>query len=1648
MAPTLQDFNKPTNTQQLRMDAFQPSVRRSPAANNDTVNLLGTYGGALSTDSNIDGIYKSITNQLSYSTSSPTLDNILADWRKNDVQGSMDTLREVMVDPNISDEEKQNILYGFQTGQSENRISYNVAKSALMSDEDENGEQEDIRVQIGQKLDQWDEHNAWVQNTLNALNSEADPGFGGNIQNFVNSVLPFADAADQAFFENALGIDEAGGLVNSTQTLLLLGEGKERLRRTFAKIPLEQRKDVITNIVNMIKSTSGAMGNDALAVKQVAALETMILPGAYNDTDRWVDNVFSVLDDTVLLSPVSKLFRGARGVIGAADDLRVADQILARAERVSEAPRAGAPLQIEYKPSAPDWATDVDNVIDNLPVEPTSADITQLRSLINDQINNANFSIDDVIDNARITDNLTSTQIIDLRQQLGNIRDKRRDFTNAKVVDVPATIADVRASHISSNVSPKSVSQIYKDVAPGKARIAHSMMIADDSDRAANILYGTTKQNAMAHDFLPEIGSTGRVQNKVEFDEAASIPDQRIIEHVKRSEGASWADAKEKAAAQQAIIDDWKNTVGVANRSAMASISDLALEGVDDGVRINQVYGPKNGGFSNAFTGIDTVRASLRKYGVLDNELTVLARQSDGTYAPVQKGVDLTNGDFLVQVKHDYQFNPKDISYQGFDISKLWGFLRVPDIPILNREGGIVQQIIPKSVNIDPRAYVPGVAAADRAAGIQKQFLRSAKEFGNRWQRLPKDQQIKVDGYIRKANDQELPFSIARIRGMGISEDGVETLARWKQLQDTLYELENMDTARTLRDRGYQMFEHRASDTRLLVEDVPRTTFDTNTEIYDVTTDTFVTLSRSNVDEIYEKGGKIVRLRNPENINGNLVEFMLNPNNGDAFSRAIRNEDRILNYRHGYYHVRYTDPYYITKTETVNGREVTKVIGRAENARDARIESQRLNDTKDGSRYDFRRDRNDQSFDNHLDVAINTGRSAQRVRGQRLERVKGANDKTLSDAGLESPLDSLTRSISSIAHRSAFRNVVDAEKRRWMSQFKDLAPIKAGRGPSFPSDVSEIKGGKGATEARHAYRHIEQLSDGYGNLMDEWTKAFFSSVSEAAGSKGWTWVDKAASKLSRTSPSAAGRLTAFRLFLASNPMRQLPLQSIPAIPIISALNPLGWPKVLREASILATHLRGVDGLTAAKLARYGSKANDVKALIEDYELSGMAAAVNAHSYMADDLARLADRNVAQRALSIAGKPLRFTQKIGFDLGEQTLMTLVWLSERDRFLRKAGKTRLSASDSDQVVGKARALTGDMNRGGDMPYNSNSFSVIMQFMQTPHKIASGLILGHKSLNASERARLAAGYTLAFGMPMIPVIDQFVDKILPPDDPQTRDVIKGGLANMVLNKFLSSMSGEETRVDFSGSLQPFSLEPLTEFAGNLLTMNLGEFVQDTAAVSLLADSGRISNFAKAITEWITPGNPQNVDEVKQIGVTAMQMFSGLSNVYKAMLIQEAGKIVTASGQTIDQDVSYMETLMKAAGFQTMDEVYYWEGNQTKWEIDGKIQSDIETLVDDMFTKLTREGFDVSEWEQYTKIMQFATSKFQNNPAYLDKVKDYYTFKMRQNPDSLYRLMMMGGLYKPEDVVKVINNSNFTVEQRQNLMEMYNIAGDSYGD
>lgn len=1653
MALNLSDFNNSERSQeQMRMEAFQPRSKPSPAGNPATINTIATLGAALEPNGNLDSAYKTITNQLGFSTSSNALDSIINSWNQNDVQGTMDTLRNILIDPNISDEEKQNILYAHQTNMTPDPLGVKVAISAAEApSEGETIESSELRAMIAAGYDEVDSYHAWAQQQINALNSEASPGWQDNVKLLTESFIPFLDAADAAMFEGLISdVDNVGGVGNTIQTLFALGEGRNRVREALDKIPVEERKPVVQALISTIKSMNGTITTNTATLRAIRNLEQMVNIGGYSQTDRWVDDFFSVLDATILLSPVRNIAGALRGGRSPALDA----EILRRGEMASaagEAPRASTePLMIEYKPTPVSYGDDIENVINSLPIEPTAREIGEIREAINVELGNPNgFSVDNVIDRLSATDRMTSSQITDVRQAIGPIAVKRKNDLDGVLPTNAGDFAEVQRAHISGNVQPTSVSQIYKDVNPSKARAAHAAVVGDESGRAAEVLYGTDRTSALSNDLLPDVGGGSRIRGKVEFDEVGATPDSKIVQHVNDSDGAVWASRQEKAVASKAIIDEWKNGFGLTPRTAMQTISDITPEATEltNGVRFNQIYGPKDNGFKDAFSGMETVKTALRKYGIKDSDLTVLSRQPDGMYGPVREGQDLRNGDFVVQVKYDYRFDPSDVNYEGFDVSPLWGFLRIPDVPAMTREGGITQMIVPKSVNIDKNAYAAGVSAADKANGLQQTMLNYGRKVAEGFKRLDSEQKSLVDQYIRIANDQEIKFNAGNIRAAGISEEGLQVLNDWKTVQDTIWVLENRDVNRTLRNRGFEYYVNPNINTQLLIKPIQARGSNVALRDYLLPDGRIGKMSDQELDELYNQGGYIGELRKPEDFNGESISYVVVKNNpSEGYARRIRDEDVTLGYRDGYYHVQYTDPYYIT----ARGKDgVVRTIARADNKVDVDAELARLRSLNDGVEYDFKFDRNlnvDARFDDELDVAFNSGRSSQRLRGKRLTRV--GHDKTLSDAGMESPVDSLVRSIASISNRVSFRDVLEADKRRWLSSFKGLLP--RGENYKFPSNISDIRSGPGANEARHAWRYIQGLEDGYGNLIDDYSKIFFNTVANtASGKKGFGWVEKIGRAAAKVSPSSAARLTAFRLFLASNPLRQIPLQMAPAIPIIASLNPMGFGKVIKQGTLLAAWHRGVDVSTSLKVSKMsGLTVDEMRDLIRDYELSGMSSAVNAHSYIADDLGRLADRNVVQRASTIASKPLRIAQNIGFDFGEQSLMTMVWISERDRMLRAKNKRSLDTTDREELTAKVRALTGDMNRGGDMPYNSNSFSVVMQFLQNPHKIASGLILGHRGLTKSERAKLALGYTVTFGVPTIAFVDQFVDNVLPPQEVEARELVKGGLANLLLNRSLSALTGEDVNVDFSGSVNPFTTEPLTEFVGSILSGTIPEVLSGAAAPSLMSEGGRIRNFIEAVAAPFTPGNYENVDEYKQIGLTFMQMFSGVSNYLKAQYILESGKIVTSKGQVVDDDVSFGEALMKAAGFQTMDEVNYWAANKMSWEAGDKLDEDIAQLVDGLFALYTRENLSVSDIKQYSSVMAEASRVFNGNPAIMNKVADYYKMKIRSNPDDLYRsLLKNSGLYDPADIPRILNNSNLSREQIETVMEMYRISGEAYG-
>src|SRR5690606_28548654 len=151
---------------------------------------------------------------------------------------------------------------------------------------------------------------------------------------------------------------------------------------------------------------------------------------------------------------------------------------------------------------------------------PTAKEIAEIREAINVELGTPNgFSIDNVIDKMSAADRMTSTQINDVRQAVGPIAIKRKNDLNGVMPNNQGDFAEVQRAHISGNVQPTSVSQIYKDVNPSKARVAHAAVISDTTGRAAEILYGTDRTSALANDILPDVGGGPRIRQKTEFDE-------------------------------------------------------------------------------------------------------------------------------------------------------------------------------------------------------------------------------------------------------------------------------------------------------------------------------------------------------------------------------------------------------------------------------------------------------------------------------------------------------------------------------------------------------------------------------------------------------------------------------------------------------------------------------------------------------------------------------------------------------------------------------------------------------------------------------------------------------------------------------------------------------------------------------------------------------------------------------------------------------------------------------------------------------------------------------------------------------------------------------------------------------------------------
>lgn len=1180
---------------------------------------------------------------------------------------------------------------------------------------------------------------------------------------------------------------------------------------------------------------------------------------------------------------------------------------------------------------------------------------------------------------------------------------------------------------VRSRVQPTTVSQNYKDTNPTLATAAHEAAAADSTGQAAEALYGTSRADAVGSDILPQVGKVdGSVEAKVgrpeSINDAAITPSAEVMDFVNHN-GAIHYWESEKRAMRAATVNNFEQARGMNARKEMFQVDSLP-----DGVGIKAVYGPPQGGFGTAEEAMEMAKWSLRETGIDDSAITILQRQGS-EYVPVPKdqvkttetlldsrielrgqepslvsssaGTQTDIGsritvkrrapDFLVQVEHKSTFSPGDVAEWAEADVKYNIFDRMDALNGAADAGSLQRHLLDAHSMLHPNITLGANVAVDKAAGLERELVEiGAKNFGDVFKTLPKERQSLLDKMIKEANEQGLDFNYNKLVADGLNGQEIKALKGWREYWDSMYHLENKDLVRSLRAQKYHEFvDESAGGTRLFAKPLARTQVTGDIKVYDHSLDEIRTMRADEVAELYAKDGTIAQLRSPVRVGDDAAEMIVSVNApGKNYLRALTDNTQVLNYRKGYYSVQYKDPHFIVKVEKDSRGKVLyeRAVATAGNAKDADLMVARMKAT-DGKDY-YRRGDNkkiDMASNNYWDLQQASGRSAQKIRGKRLEdATNNITDPAMSN--ILSPTESMIAAARSVSRRVAMRDFNEAAKSRFMSQFEEFLPTGKYGQKVFPNNIKEIahRGGKTPSQkdladARTTFEYIRYLENGYINHIDESYKAGFKMLAEIAGNAGLSKAEKLSAWVADSKgPSALGKNIAFNMYLATNPLRQFIIQGHQAIQL--AANFPHWVvsgRAVPQVSVLTSFQLGYKP-SKMLLDGAGLTMEGAESMYRAFQRTGQIAAIDKQNLIRGSLTDFADAQAAGTITRYATAPLNFLRKVGFDAGENVNTMTSWLAHRDQAIRK-GEDFSKADVQDRVAGMARNYTYNMNAAGDLPYNQNALSILFQFQQAPHKALTGM-LTNRVLSKAQKSRLLGFNALMYGLPGAFLYTHFGDIL--PDDQKQRDVLMEGLEGTMLNKLIEIGTGEQSRIDFDG-LSPINMYGTTDFIHSLFTTDVGTIVAASPSGSLFfGNNPRLTNFAKSSARYFNLiDDYQDPTTFGRVANDFASMSSGYSNAFKAAYALQAGQKISSGGGITDSNVTRPEAIAAMFGFGTMDEAQRRYVNDTTYKKSKAFEDDVKATYKDLKQHITKEGITPQEQEYFTKVFSEAWRVYGND-------------------------------------------------------------------
>jgi len=1038
---------------------------------------------------------------------------------------------------------------------------------------------------------------------------------------------------------------------------------------------------------------------------------------------------------------------------------------------------------------------------------------------------------------------------------------------------------------------------------------------------------------------------------------------------------------------------------------------------------IVQTYSDVNGGWVNPELALKTTLEDLEYFGVKEKDLTLLQKRGD-EYVKVElkdvvgkkvaREAILKNGqpmpkelakvenmdEYVVQASFTYDPRSIDIVREDMPVSMNWMERFRVKAP---KAGGSIatKHVFSGAALLNSAVFQGGIVAVDRASTLHQVLSDTAKSrVFDPLAKLGKESQLKIDKVIRDQNMARKRFTrIELSSSYGIvDEKELAILDGIKHVNDQLWHLTNRDMAKTLRDSNHSFYVDSVNGDKLVAKIVngksalPKKAYDP--------------IKKKNVnadqlwDDVVKNGeGKIVRLRKPQWVDDvEVTHIAVRKGDSSRYVKSIQLDDHILPYTEGYLHVSYKDPWFIdkyrlnAKGERIGDPEAVLTAPTLKDAKRATDHSTRTGSVDaQGIKYEYEYRRAQELSavtvaDRMFDVATNAGLSSQRRRGQTLKSFDSTRTEDMKP-NLVDPLDTIRQQIAQIAKRVPMREYLDDLATRIISEKRYDPFLPAGRfgGKRLPMSGEIMKAPKD-TASKEAgdfadlmamVEHYNMMKYGYINSIDgvwNWALNGLGDHIGKVSSKG----EKGVRALQEEVPSPLGSLKrqAFNANMAmSLPTSQWFVQGIPA-----TLNAFLHTEYVFKGGLANDWFdltfgmlndKGWDGMFKKLPAE---RQANIKKLKKEWDKTGFASGIDKHLLVEGGLEHLVETTRFKPAKDLRDKVVDNLRVVGFDAGELVNMGVTWLAVRSDAI-KNGKSMDNPRHFDEVRVKARALTLNMNKAGEQPWNKNAMSLFTQFRLAPWKATT--MAFDKGLSGKERSRAVPFQLLVMPAPIgVSVWLGSQIELEGTEGEVLHEVLSNGLMGATFNLAANYMYEDAGSVSWQRYAQSdITTAGYLEFIHSLFTEDSGKpLIEQIANFSPSLGSWFgynpvAANLASAVTTMVT--SPFHADDSEEalhhlkdfIYSTAQYSAGGrgLSVAFQELLIDKYNRRLSAvTNKVVDPNITTGETIAKAIfGLNTTYQDQQRYMNRQKYLTSSKAYGDMDVIASNILRQSAIEGY-----------------------------------------------------------------------------------------